>query len=59
MKNVFLHGDLEEEVYIELLPGFDCVWTEESVQVEEVLVWTNESPRACFEKFTKAIRCFI
>lgn len=62
MKNAFLHGDLEEEVYIDIPPGYredlrgNKVW-----KLKRSLYGLKQSPRAWFEKFTRAMRnwgCF-
>lgn len=57
MKNAFLNGDLEEEVYMELPPGFNedgkC---EEVCGLKKSLYSLKQSPRAWFDRFTKLIK---
>ncbi|RVW49048.1 Retrovirus-related Pol polyprotein from transposon RE1 [Vitis vinifera] len=58
-KNVFLHDDLEKEVYIEQPPGF--VAQREYGKVcclEKALYGLKQSPRAWFGKFSKEIQAF-
>jgi Reverse transcriptase (RNA-dependent DNA polymerase) len=56
VKNAFLHGDLKEEVYMELPPGFD------NEQVAGKVCWLKRSlyglkqfPRAWFDRFSKVV----
>ncbi|CAM8937083.1 unnamed protein product [Rhodiola kirilowii] len=59
IKNAFLHGDLDEEVYIEQPPGF--VAQGESVKVcrlRKSLYGLKQSPRAWFGKFSQVIEKF-
>ena len=57
VKNVFLHGDLEEEVYMDILPGYTTsseakiVW-----KLERALYGLKQSPRAWFGRFSSAMR---
>ncbi|GJS02129.1 retrovirus-related pol polyprotein from transposon TNT 1-94 [Tanacetum coccineum] len=56
VKNAFLHGDLEEEVYIEQPLGF--VAQEEYGRVcklKKALYGLKQSPRAWFRKFSNAV----
>ena len=56
VKNTFLHGDLEEEVYMDILPGFEDSKTEGKVcRLKKSLYGLKQSPRAWFEKFTQAM----
>ncbi|KAH9764942.1 retrovirus-related pol polyprotein from transposon RE1 [Citrus sinensis] len=57
VKNAFLHGDLSEEIYMDLPPG--CSGPERLNQkvckLKKSLYGLKQSPRAWFGKFTKAI----
>ncbi|XP_073132836.1 uncharacterized protein [Henckelia pumila] len=56
VKNAFLNGDLEEEVYMELPPGFDEKSKNGKVcRLKKSLYGLKQSPQAWFDKFTKAI----
>ncbi|KAI3821225.1 hypothetical protein L1987_08786 [Smallanthus sonchifolius] len=55
VKNAILHGELEEEVYMEVPPGF----TENSKEVcrlKKSLYGQKQSPRAWFYRFTLAMK---
>ena len=59
VKNAFLHGDLEEEVYMELPPSFEDVFGQKKVcKMKKSLFGLKQSPWAWFEKFTREIRHF-
>ena len=56
VKNAFLHGDLEEEVYIDNPPGFDDSKSAGKVcKLNKSLYGLKQFPRAWFEKFTHAM----
>ncbi|PHT45278.1 Retrovirus-related Pol polyprotein from transposon TNT 1-94 [Capsicum baccatum] len=57
IKNVFLPGNLEEEVYMEQPPGFVAQRESSSLvcQLRKSLYGLKQSPRAWFEKFSTVI----
>ncbi|KAK2385885.1 putative mitochondrial protein [Trifolium repens] len=58
-KNAFLHGDLEEEIYIEQPPGFVALGESGLVcNLQKSLYGLKQSPRAWFGKFSKVIQQF-
>ncbi|RVW36659.1 Retrovirus-related Pol polyprotein from transposon RE1 [Vitis vinifera] len=59
IKNAFLHGDLEEEVYLEQPPGFVAQGEYRKVcRLKKALYGLKQSPRAWFGKFSKEIQAF-
>ncbi|KAK3013785.1 hypothetical protein RJ639_010144 [Escallonia herrerae] len=60
VKNAFLHGELSEEVYMELSPG--CMMPKTDSQkvckLQKALYGLKQSPRAWFGRFTKSMRAF-
>lgn len=59
VKNAFLHGDLEEEVYMDAPPGFSQDFSKgEGCKLIKALYGLKQSPRAWFGRFTKAMKRF-
>ncbi|PNX72348.1 pentatricopeptide repeat-containing protein mitochondrial-like, partial [Trifolium pratense] len=60
VKNVFLNGDLEEEVYMDLPPGVkrgnSC--KKEVCKLKKSLYGLKQSPRAWFGRFSSAMKVF-
>ncbi|WJZ81639.1 hypothetical protein VitviT2T_001472 [Vitis vinifera] len=60
VKNAFLHGELSEEVYMDLPPG--CMVSEKQCQkvckLKKSLYGLKQSLRAWFGRFTKSMRAF-
>ena len=56
VKNAFLHGDLQEEVYMEIPPGLASAETEGKVcRLKKALYGLKQSPRAWFDRFRRAV----
>ncbi|MCR2848026.1 hypothetical protein KN825_15855, partial [Weizmannia coagulans] len=59
IKNAFLHGDLQEEVYMEQPPEFVAQGgTGQVCRLRKALYGLKQSPRAWFGKFSKAVEEF-
>ncbi|KAK3035300.1 hypothetical protein RJ639_034823 [Escallonia herrerae] len=57
VKNAFLNGDLEEEIYMEIPPGLKHPSNSNQVcKLRKSLYGLKQSPRAWFERFTKAMK---
>jgi len=59
VKNTFLHGDLEEKVYMEIAPGLeDSSSVGKECKLKKALYGLTQSPRAWFERFFRAMQRF-
>ena len=59
IKNVFLHGDLQDEVYMEQPPGLVAQGEIEKVcRLRKSLYGLKQSPHAWFDKFSQAVEKF-
>ena len=57
VKNAFLNDDLEEGVYMEVPPGLETHMNSNKVcKLKKSLYGLKQSPRAWFERFTKAVK---
>ena len=58
MKNVFLHGDLEEEIYMKIPHvGFERKGIADKVCIfKKALYGLKQSPRAWFRRFSKVMK---
>ncbi|CAL1410190.1 unnamed protein product [Linum trigynum] len=55
VKNVFLHGDLEEVIYMERPPGYTVGRLDQVCLLHRSLYELKQAPRAWFEKFQSTI----
>ncbi|RVW35073.1 Retrovirus-related Pol polyprotein from transposon TNT 1-94 [Vitis vinifera] len=57
VKNVFLNGDLKEEVYMDIPAGLETTSNFNKVcRLRKSLYGLKQSPRAWFERFTKVVK---
>jgi len=56
VKNAFLHGDLEEEVYMDIPPGYNSNTPGTVCRLQRALYGLKQSPRAWFGRFSVAMR---
>ena len=56
VKNAFLHGDLEEEIYMQIPPGFEeTLGVNKVCKLQKALYGLKQSPRAWFGRFAKVM----
>nr|KYP46112.1 Retrovirus-related Pol polyprotein from transposon TNT 1-94 [Cajanus cajan] len=56
VKNAFLHGEIEEEIYMELPPGYgEKIVSNTVCKLKKALYGLKQSPRAWFGRFTKVM----
>jgi Reverse transcriptase (RNA-dependent DNA polymerase) len=56
VKNAFLHGELEEEVYMEIPPGLSISRSERMVcRLKKAIYGLKQSPRAWYGKLSNAL----
>lgn len=59
IKNAFLNGNLEEEVFMSPPPGFEKVFGQNKVcRLKKSLYGLKQSPRAWFERFGRAVKSY-
>ena len=59
MKNAFIHGEIEEEVYMKPPPGYSDEYNQgEGCKQKKALYSLKQSPRAWFGRFTTAMKGF-
>ncbi|CAL8164293.1 unnamed protein product [Prunus armeniaca] len=56
VKNAFLHGELTEEVYMDIPPGYNTTQTGTVSKLRKALYGLKQSPRAWFGPFTMATK---
>ncbi|GKD72458.1 retrovirus-related pol polyprotein from transposon TNT 1-94 [Tanacetum coccineum] len=53
--NAFLHGDLNEEVFMKLPPGLNVNHPRQACRLKKSLQGLRQAPRCCFSKLSSAL----
>ena len=56
VKNAFLHGDLDEEIYMNIPPGFEGNTCNKVYKLKKTLYGLKQSHRAWFSRFAKVMK---
>ncbi|CAL8149661.1 unnamed protein product [Prunus armeniaca] len=56
VKNAFLHGELMEEVYMDIHPGYNTTQTRTICKLRKALYGLKQSPHAWFGQFTMTMK---
>lgn len=58
VSNAFLHGDLEEEVYMKIPPGFEVSDSSKVCLLKKSIYGLKQSPRCWFSKLSTALKTY-
>ena len=58
VKNAFLHGDLDEEIYMEVPPSFELL-NKKVCKLKKAFYGLKQSPRAWFSRFSKVMKVLV